>query len=380
MLFDLDANATYAPSQRLQEVILASWSKLGNPSSVHRSGQKARAALEEARDAVNSLVGVSRRTHQTIFTSGATEANNTVVRGVAPGAGAFVSSEIEHPCVLGPLKTLQKAGRAVALVKPSPNGQIEPEAVAEQLLPDTALVSVMVANNETGVLNDISRISQLVRSTSPKAIIHTDAAQMCGKLPMVFDELGVDCMTISGHKFGALSGVGALVLRHGVELQPLIEGGAQESKLRGGTENVIGIISLGHAAAEVRADLSARTEAMRSIRDRFEAELLHAVAGIEVNGANAPRLPNTSNIFISGVRADDLLVALDLEKVTISGGAACSSGKPEPSHVLTAMGHTEERARSTVRVSFRADQAVDMVSQIVPIFQRAIERIREATH
>jgi cysteine desulfurase len=376
MIFDLDANATYAPSERLQRVILDSWSKLGNPSSIHQSGQRARAALEEARDAVNSLVGATRRAHQTIFTSGATEANNTVVRAQASRPGPLVSSEIEHPCVLGPLKTLRRLGRAVVLVKPNASGQIDPLALTEHLTQDTALVSVMAANNETGVLNDIAQISSIVRSKAPHAIVHTDAAQMCGKLPVSFDQLGVDCMTISGHKFGALTGIGALIVRHSVHLEPLIEGGAQESKLRGGTENVIGIISLGHAAAEAHGELSARTDSMQRVRDRFETELLKSVAGVEVNGSSVPRLPNTSNIFVSGVRADDLLVALDLEGVTISGGAACSSGKPEPSHVLTAMAQTDERARSTVRVSFRADQPVDAASQIVSIFTRVIERIR----
>jgi cysteine desulfurase len=267
-------------------------------------------------------------------------------------------------------------GREVTFLKPNSSGQIEPLAVAEQVAPDTALVSVMAANNETGVLNDIAQIASTVRARAPHAIIHTDAAQLCGKLPVSFEQLGVDCMTISGHKFGALSGVGALILRHSTQLEPLIEGGAQESKLRGGTENVLGIISLGYAAAEAHNALPVRADSMQHVRDRFESELLGRLTGIEVNGAGVPRLPNTSNIFISGVRSDDLVVALDLEGITISGGAACSSGKPEPSHVLTAMGHADERARSTVRVSFRADQTLESVAQIVSTFVRVIERIR----
>jgi cysteine desulfurase len=263
-------------------------------------------------------------------------------------------------------------------VNPNTNGEIDPDSVASSLSEETSLVSVMAANNETGVINDIKTVVSLVRARAPRALIHTDAAQLCGKVPFSFHDLGVDLLTISGHKFGALTGVGALVIRKGVEIEPLIDGGPQESKLRGGTENVLGIISMGAAALEAHTELSQRSESMREIRDLFEAELCRVIEGISINGEKATRLPNTSSLYIRGVRADDLLVALDREGVYVSGGAACSSGKPEPSHVLSAMGHSEERSRSTVRVSFRAFESREIIPQLVPIFAKAVTRIRDS--
>jgi cysteine desulfurase len=378
MNFDLDANATYASSQRIQGVIQECFSRLGNPSSVHRGGQRARAAIEEARRAVRELVGAPGHHDLLVFTSGATEANNTVIRAALTRPGRVVSSAIEHPCVLRPLAALERAGKAVFFATPNPHGEISVDSIAQHLTEDTALVSVMAANNETGVINDIRAIVALVRARAPKALIHTDAAQLCGKVPLSFHELGVDLLTISGHKFGALSGVGALVVRRGVSIEPLIDGGPQESKLRGGTENVLGIISMGAAASEAYGELTQREQSMRTIRDRFEAELRQAVSDVQINGEAVTRLPNTASLYIKGVRADDLLVALDREGIFVSGGSACSSGKPEPSHVLCAMGQNEERSRSTVRISFRADQPADVAPLIVSSFQKAIARIRSS--
>lgn len=375
MFLDLDANATYSSCEELQGVIAGALASLGNPSALHRGGQRARAVIEEARTAVRDLVGAGPH-DQVIFTSGATEANNTIIASAAAVEGSLVSSAIEHPCVLGPLRTLQQSGRDVRLVSPNSVGEVPAERVEEVLSGDVTCVSIMAANNETGVMNDIASIARRVRARAPKAVIHTDASQCIGKMDISFAELGVDALTISGHKFGSLTGVGALVVRSGISIRPLLVGGSQESKLRGGTENVLGIVSLGAAARELEKTLPKRIECMQTLRDYFESELIKNLTGCEINGYSASRLPNTSSVFVEGVRGDDLVVALDLEGILVSSGAACSSGKPEPSHVLLAMGQAEDRVRSTIRVSFRADQSKADVARAVDAIVRAIHRMR----
>lgn len=375
MFLDLDANATYPCDEELQGVIAGALRSLGNPSALHRGGQRARAAVEEARAVVRSLVGAGPH-DQVIFTSGATEANNTVIASAAATPGPLVSSHIEHPCVLAPLRELERDGRDVRLVAPSSDGEVVVSAVGAALSSDVSLVSIMAANNETGVRNDIAEIVRHVRSVAPVAHIHTDAAQCIGKGEVSFTNLGVDSLTVSGHKFGALSGVGALVIREGVVLRPLLRGGAQESKLRGGTENVLGIVSLAVAAERVMKTQEERVARMRELRDRFERELCQRVERCEFNGTQVDRLPNTSSVFFEGVRADDLVVALDLEGILVSAGAACSSGKPEPSHVLLAMGQPEARVCSTVRISFRADQTAADLDRALDGIARAVSRMR----
>ncbi len=375
MIIDCDANATYAPDERIRGVISSCLESLGNPSSLHRGGQRARAAIEEARASVRRLVGADEK-DTIVFTSGATEANNTVVATMRNVSGPIVSASTEHPCILQPLKRLASQGRTVTFVSPNSDGVITPEIVAEVLTEDTALVSIMAANNETGVINPIAAIVTKVREVAPRALIHTDAAQLLGKGALSMREMGVDLLTISAHKIGALSGVGALCIRDGVHIEPLLLGGPQESKLRGGTENVLGVAVFGAVADMIASDLPARVEAMRSVRKAFEDQLARALPDAEFNCAHVARLPNTSNVHIPGVRADDLIVAMDLERILISSGAACTSGKPEPSHVLLAMGQSQERTRSTIRVSFRADISQEAVVRVVNALANAVTRMR----
>ena len=372
--YDCDANGTYTPDEVIQGVISKCSRQLGNPSSAHRGGQRAKATVEEARDAVRRLVG-AHPSDTVIFTSGATEANNTIVASCARQSGRMVSTLIEHPCILEPLKRLLAEGRDVALVAPDAGCRISPEAIFEVLTPDTAFVSVMAANNEVGVINPMLEIVRAVRQRAPHAVIHTDAAQFVGKVASDMQELGVDVMTLSAHKLGALSGTGVIIAREGISIAPLLVGGAQEGKLRGGTENVLGIAVLGAVADLIRLDLTRRISAMRIARDTFEDEIVRALPGCEVNAQSGLRLPNTTSLYIPGIRADDLIVALDLAGVLISSGAACSSGKPEPSHVLMAMGQPSSRIRSTVRVSFRADSERSEILQVVTAFKRAVTRM-----
>ena len=374
MIIDCDANATYAPDERIRGVITSCLASLGNPSSLHRGGQRARAALEESRASILRLIGAGER-DTVVFTSGATEANNTVINAVAHVTGPIVSASTEHPCILQPLKNLAAQGRAVILIAPDRHGRITPDVVRAALTPDTALVSIMAANNETGVINPIAEISKVVREVAPRALIHSDAAQLLGKGIVSMRALGIDLLTISAHKIGALSGTGALVIREGVHIEPLLRGGSQESKLRGGTENVLGISVFGAVADIIMADPQTPIEKMREARDVFEHQLLSELPFVEINGITCERLPNTSSVYIPGVRADDLIVAMDLEHILISSGAACTSGKPEPSHVLQAMGQDEERTRSTIRVSFRSDLTVDGVSRVVEALTQAVHRM-----
>jgi cysteine desulfurase len=277
---------------------------------------------------------------------------------------------------LAPVKLLADLGIDVDIVPPNPNGDVDCGSIAALIREDTKLVSIMAANNETGVINNIAQLTRAVRERNLDTIIHTDAAQIVGKRPVDFKGLGVDFMTISGHKLGALTGIGALVVRDDVEFNPLIVGGGQESKLRGGTENVLGIISLNLAASDILGDGPLRFNSMQRVRDRFELEIIKAIPECSVNGSSVDRLPNTTSVYIPGVRADDLVVALDLLGVGVSSGAACSSGKPEPSHVLLAMGQEEERVRSTVRVSFRADCKEDDAVYAAMTFLSAVNKMR----
>ena len=359
----------------VMRVISSCLDSLGNASSLHRGGPRARAAIEEARASVKRLVGASER-DTVVFTSGATEANNMVIAAVAASAGPIVSASTEHPCILQPLKRLASQGRVVVFVNPDADGRVTAELVSSVVTPDTALVTIMVANNETGVINPIAEISKAVRRVAPKALIHSDAAQLLGKGVVSMSDLGVDLLTISAHKIGALSGTGALVIRDGVTIPPLLLGGPQESKLRGGTENVLGIVVFGAVADLVNSELADRACQMSQARDAFEELLSREIPDAQVNGSKSPRLPNTSSVFIPGVRADDLIVAMDLERILISSGAACTSGKPEPSHVLKAMGQDEERTRSTIRVSLRADLPVESVARVVKALASATSRMR----
>ena len=375
MIIDCDANATYAPDERIRGVIASCLESMGNPSSLHRGGQRARAVLEESRASLRRLVGAGEK-DTIVFTSGATEANATVINAAAKLTGSIVSASTEHPCILQPLRRLAVEGRIVHLITPDSDGRISADHVSSVVTADTALVSVMAANNETGVINPIPAIVKAVRQIAPKALIHTDAAQLLGKGVVSMRALGVDLLTISAHKIGALSGTGALVIRDGVTIQPLILGGSQESKVRGGTENVLGIGVFGAVADIVVAELPDRIEAMTAVRDAFEDMLMRELPDVQINGRGQPRLPNTSSIFIPGVRADDLIVAMDLERILISSGAACTSGKPEPSHVLLAMGQDEARSRATIRVSFRADLQREMVPRMVNALASSVTRMR----
>lgn len=353
-MINFDANSSYGLLPTLRDELLDTLEGTLNPSSVHRAGQKARALIEEAREQIGRLIDL-KGTGRIVFTSGATEANNWAVS--APSLmgrveGKIVSSKIEHPSVLEPLKRLASHGAKVSLVSPARDGTIDPVDVLSLCDGDVSLVSLMFVNNEIGTISPISEISRNLSSSAPRVIRHTDAVQALGKVKVSFVELDVHLMSLSAHKIGGLQGTGALIIRDDLDLPPYILGGAQEVRYRAGTENLAGIVSFGLAARNLLTTLDTRIQAMRGNATYFINRLIEEVPAVEILSDPLRHAPNTVAVHVPGVRGDDLVVALDLQGVCVSSGAACASGKPDPSHVLLALGMSEEDARSTIRVSF----------------------------
>jgi cysteine desulfurase len=346
----LDHNATTPLDPRVLEAMLPYLrDEYGNPSSLHWFGQRARAAVEEARAAVAALVGAEPP--EIVFTGSGSEADNLALRGVAgrarPARRQVVASAVEHHAVLNTAKALRDEGWPVAFAAVGEGGALDLDRLAGELDDTTALVSVMLANNETGVVQPVAEAARLARERG--ALVHCDAVQAAGRLPIDVRALDVDLLALSAHKICGPKGVGGLYVRRGTALAPLLRGGGQERNRRAGTENVAGIVGFGIAAAIAREALAAEAQRLCGLRDRLEASLLR-IPGVRRNG-EGPRLPNTANLSFDGTEAEDLLIALDLEGIAVSTGAACSAGGVEPSHVLRAMGLAPERVQSSLRLS-----------------------------
>ena len=366
----LDHNATTPVDPRVADAMNdAVRGCFGNASSVHAFGQTAKAALDDARGAVADLLGA--RPNDVIFTGSGTEADNLAIRGVAEAAlpadrRHLVASAIEHEAVLNTLKALAKRGWTTTLLPVGSTGVVDPAELEAAVTDRTALVSIMHANNEIGTLQPIARLAEIAHRHG--GLFHTDAVQTAGKLPIDVTALGVDLLSISGHKFNGPKGVGALWIRRGMRLVAPTTGGRQERNRRAGTENVPAIVGFGVAAELARGKLAAEAARLGALRDRLEAGMLERVADATVNGSGA-RVPNTTNISFRGVEAEALLIALDLEGIAVSTGSACSSGTLEPSHVLRAMGLTPRRAQSSIRFSLglgNTEAEVDRVLDVLP--------------
>ena len=348
----LDWNATAPLRPQARSAATAALDLSGNPSSVHAEGRAARRVVEEARESVAALMGAEPR--NVVFTSGGTEANALALaptRGPdGQGIDRLLVSAIEHPSVLAGGRF---APAAVERVPATADGRIDLAALAAALSARAgpALVSLMLANNETGIVQPVCEAARLTHEAG--GLLHVDAIQAAGRIPCNVNALGADLVTISGHKIGALKGVGALVRRDAMRPwpEPLIKGGGQERGARAGTENVTGIAAFGAAARAALADLATEAARMAELRDRLEAGLRTASPDLTVFGAEAPRLPTTPLFALSGIKAETAVIAFDLEGVAVSSGAACSSGKVQPSHVLAAMGVPPELARAAVRMS-----------------------------
>lgn len=349
--------------------------QFGNASSVHRHGQQARAAVEHARGQVAALLGC--RAAEIVFTSGGTESDNLAIFGVvgahlAAGVPAneihIITSAIEHHAVMNAVRKLEQRGVRATWIEPDAQGRVVAEDVRRAFTPQTRLVSVMMANNETGVLQPVTEIAQICAEAGVP--FHTDAVQAAGKIPLRVAEIGCQMLSISAHKMHGPQGLGALYVSKGTLLEPMLFGGAHERRRRAGTENLPGIVGLGRASELAESDFATGSVTnMRGLRDRLEAGLLERIPDCGVNGAGAPHVPNTTNLWFDGIEGEAAVVALDLKGLAVSSGAACSSGAIEPSHVLTAMRLSPERARSSLRFSLgkHSTQAdVDFALEVVP--------------
>ena len=367
--FDHNATTPVDPAV-LDVVVRVLRDEFGNASSVHHFGQRAKGVLDDARSAVAGLLG--GEPSEVVFTSGGTEADNFALRGAAEaleptGRKHLVATTIEHEAVLVTLKALARRGFTVTLLPVGPSGIVEPEALRAAVTPQTALVSIMHANNEIGTIQPIAALAEIAHAAG--AVFHTDAVQSAGKIPFDARALGVDLVSISAHKFYGPKGAGALWIKRGTRVAPILTGGKHERTRRAGTENVPGIAGLGAAAQIAMRKLGAEAARLAALRDRIEETILATVPGTAVNGARTPRVPNTTNISFEGIEAESLLIALDLEGIAVSTGSACSSGTLEPSHVLRAMGLSSHRTQNSIRLSLGAgntDAEADTFLQKLP--------------
>jgi cysteine desulfurase len=374
----LDNNATTPVLPEVLEAMRPYFGeRFGNASSIHHHGQETRGAVERARESVAALLGC--RASEVVFTSGGTEADNLAIFGLAGSGDHIITSTIEHHAVLNACKHLAKChgktGCEVTYVPVDDRGQVDPADVKRTLRTDTKLITIMFANNETGVLQPVAEIGKIAAEAD--VYFHTDAVQAAGKIPIDVNKIGCDLLTISGHKIHGPQGVGALYVRKGTQLEPMLYGGSHERSRRAGTENVPGIVGLGKAAELAIAGFNCGDDSkMAAARDRLERELLELEA-TGLNGEGAPRVPNTANIYFDGIEGEALVIALDLKGLAVSTGAACSSGAIEPSHVLTAMGLRPDRAKASIRFSLgkqNTSQDVDFALGLVP---ETVGRLRD---
>jgi cysteine desulfurase len=345
----------------------------GNAGSIHQVGQRARAQVEAAREQVAALVG--SRAAEIVFTSGGTEGDNLALLGLVTAGDHVIVSAIEHHAVLASAQRLQELGVEVTIVGCDTNGVVYPDSVGEALRANTKLVSVMTANNETGVLQPVAEIAAIAHRAN--ALFHTDAVQAAGKVPINVEEIGCDLLTLAAHKMNGPQGVGLLYIRRGTLVQSRQLGGRHERGRRAGTENLAGIVGFGKAA-ELAMEWfrSGGVTQMTGLRDRLEQGICRNVPGASVNGGRAPRTPNTSNIAFPGVEGEGFVIAMDLQGVAVSTGAACSSGATEPSHVLVAMGLTEQ-ARGSIRFSLGKQNTAEEVDIVLDMVPAVVRKLRE---
>lgn len=373
-----DYNATTPLSGESADAVMrATRDIFGNASSIHHFGQQAKAVMDDARSAAAALVHAEAS--EIVFTSGGTESDNFAIRGAAEalestGRRHLIASAIEHEAVLNTLRALARRGWRTTMLPVDQSGIISPDRLREVIDADTALVSVMHANNEIGTIQPVAALAAIAHEHG--ALMHTDAVQSAGKIPIDVRTLGVDLLSLSAHKFNGPKGAGVLWIKRGTKMQPTVTGGKHERNRRAGTENIPAIAGLGAAATLAARKMTAEAARVSALRDRLEAGVLRDVSGTVVNGARDPRVPNTTNISFERVEAESLLIALDLDGIAVSTGSACSSGTLEPSHVLKAMGLPSHRTQNSLRFSlgmFSTEAEVDRVLEALP---RLVDKIR----
>jgi cysteine desulfurase len=371
----LDNNATTPVLPEVFEAMRPFYlEQFGNASSIHHYGQHARAAVEKARGAVAALLNA--RPAEIVFTSGGTEADNLGIFGLVQRGDHVITSTIEHSAVMNSCKRLEQMGCEVTFVPVNSRGEIDPGDVRAALRPNTRLISVMMANNETGVIQPVEEIGKIAQEAD--VFFHTDAVQAAGKIAIDVQKIACDALSISGHKIHAPQGTGALFIKKGTLIQPLIYGGSHERQRRAGTENLPGIVGIGKAAELAKQWLGSSGPAeMAAMRDCLQDAVLTAMEGAGVNGLGAPRVPNTTNLWFDHIEGEALVIALDLKGLAVSSGAACSSGAIEPSHVLLAMGLPHQRARASIRVSLGKQTTQDDIDFAIQVIPETVGRLRE---
>jgi cysteine desulfurase len=379
----LDHNAT-TPIHADVKCQVGGWMEAwGNPSSIHIAGRGPKTLLREARQNIAKFLGVEPL--ELIFTSGGSEANNLALKGIctrgilaAQERNQIIISSIEHPSVTKTAEFLRANGFILDVVPVSRDGELDLATLEKLLGPRTALVSIMLANNETGNIMPIRRVVELAHAAG--ALVHCDAVQGLGKIPLNLRELGVDLASLSGHKFYALKGCGVLFARRGLTLTSLIHGGGQERGRRAGTENILSIASLGYMTSAKASQLEAESLRLRELRDSLERRILAEIPGVSLTGARGERLPNTSSLVLDGVDGETLLMNLDVRGFAVSTGAACSAGNPEPSPTLLAMGLSREEAQSSLRLSLGWENTGEEVEAFVDALKAVVERLRSFKH
>jgi cysteine desulfurase len=374
----LDNNATTPIVPQVRDAMLPYLDdKFGNASSMHSFGREAKKALEESRETIARVLGASRK-DCICFTGSGSEADNMALRGASRALQQkgkhIVTSALEHHAVLHTCKDLEEDGFAVTYVKPDDTGMISAEAVSKALRNDTILVSIMHANNEVGTINPIAEIAKVVKARD--ILFHTDAVQSFCKVPFTVDSLGVDLLSLSAHKIHGPKGVGALYIREGVSLKPLIFGGQQEDGRRAGTENIAGIVGLVAAAQLAFSNLEKSVSRMKALRDKLEKGLIEKIPHTKLNGHPTQRLPNTLNLSFPFIEAESLILDLDLQGVAASSGSACSSGSGDPSHVLLSMGIPHEICRGSLRFSLGTENKEKDIDHVLGVLPAIVERIR----
>jgi cysteine desulfurase len=377
--FDYNATTPLSP-ESVDAVARTTRDVFGNASSIHHFGQQAKAVIDVARSSVAKLVGGDPS--EIVFTSGGTESDNFAIRGAAEALDSsnrrhLIASAIEHEAVLNTLKALAKRGWRTTLLTVDGSGVVAPERLRAAITDDTALVSIMHANNEIGTIQPIAELAAVAHQHG--ALMHTDAVQSVGKLPVDVRALGVDLLSLSAHKFNGPKGAGAIWIKRGTRLSPILTGGKHERNRRAGTENVPAIAGLGAAAQVAAGKLDAEAARLSSLRDRLENGVLERVQGSAVNGQRDARVPNTTNISFERVEAESLLIALDLEGIAVSTGSACSSGTLEPSHVLRAMGLPTHRTQNSLRLSLGMFSTAAEVDHVLDVLPRLVEKLRGLT-
>lgn len=377
----LDNNATTRPDPAVVAAMLPYYeTHWGNPSSLHRFGREVRQAVDRAREAVAALVG-ARRASEIIFTSSGTEANNTAIRGICmaqPQRRHIVTTQVEHSSVLNCCRALEQEGYAVSYLPVDREGRVALADVATAIRADTAVVALMWANNETGVCFPIAEVAACCAQRG--VYLHTDAVQAAGKIPIAVQEIGAASLAISAHKFHGAKGVGALYLQRGTPFRPCLVGGGQEYGRRSGTENVAQIVGMGVAAELAATAAQQQVVHIARLRDQLEKGLLEALPQSLVNGAQAPRVPNTTNLSFANVDGEGLILALSDAGLAASTGSACSQGATEPSHVLRAMHLAPEHLRGTLRLSLCRDTTPELITEALAIITRVVRERWARSH